>query len=693
MNVKSCNILLAAFLLLTAACSDNRIQSQPETAAEKDARMNWWREARFGMFIHWGLYAVPAGEWAGVTNYGEWIRNNAKIPLDVYDQFREQFNPTSFDADEWVRIAKDAGMQYIVITTKHHDGFCLFDSGETAFDVRSTPFGRDIIAELAAACAAQGIRLGFYHSIMDWHHPDYLPRRTWETDRPTEGADFDRYVQYMKNQLGELCRNYGEAPAILWFDGEWESTWTADRGMDLYRYVRSLKPDILVNNRVGNAREGMAGLTREGEFGGDFGTPEQEVPASGIPGVDWESCMTMNENWGYNRVDKNFKSVNTLLRHLVDITSKGGNFLLNVGPTAEGLIPAESVERLAAIGRWTRANGEAVYGTTPAPFDHFTWGSITQRRTEQGVRLYLHVFDRPQSGTIRLNGIRNDAAAVFFLADAERAQPEWFREEDAVVVRLPESLPDSHVSVVCLDLLGAPDYYLPPVVRAPRHGFVSECQVTMEVPASPDIHIRYTLDGTVPHAGSDRYTGPLILRNTSLIRARAFRAEDPVSGTTDQSVARLEPQPASGEHALAPGWTYRYFEGMWNTLPDTDKLQAARTGTVKGTERPALPADGEGYAYEYQGFVEVPETEVYTFHLRSDDGSRLWVDQALLVDNDGAHGARTVSGSVALAAGKHAIRLLYFQATGGSELDLSWESARIAKVAIPENAWFHVPVK
>ncbi len=683
----------ALLALLSVSCSDNRIQSPVETTAEKDERMSWWREARFGMFIHWGLYAVPAGEWDGVTNYGEWIRNNARIPLDVYDQFREQFNPTAFDADAWVRMAKDAGMQYIVITTKHHDGFCLFDSRETDFDIMSTPFRRDIIAELAEACAAQGIRLGFYHSIMDWHHPDYLPRRPWETDRPTEGADYDRYVQYMKHQLAELCQNYGEAPAILWFDGEWESTWTGERGVDLYRYVRNLKPDILINNRVGNAREGMAGLTREGEFGGDFGTPEQEVPASGMPGVDWESCMTMNGNWGYNRADKQFKSVGTLLHHLVDITSKGGNFLLNVGPTAEGLIPPESVDRLAAIGRWTRANGEAVYGTSPAVFDRPAWGRITQRRTEKGIRMYLHVFERPESGVLRLNGVLNDPESVGFLAATDLPAPTWSREADALLIRLPETLPDSHVSVVRLDLTGSPEFYLPPTLQADRPGFLTESVVTIQASGGPELSIRYTVDGEEPTVASELYAGPLTFRESTLVRARAFRAQDPVSGTADLTVTRWDPQAASGEHALAPGWSYRYFEGAWNVLPEMDRLQPVRTGTVKGPEMPVIPADGENFAYEYRGFLEVPATDLYTFHLRSDDGSRLWVNQTLVIDNDGPHGSKTVGGSAALAAGKHEVLLRFFQASGGHELGLEWESSRMGKVPVPANACFHVPPK
>ena len=229
------NLVILIFIICQLS---NSISGEIKNAG--DARMKWWREARFGMFIHWGLYAIPAGEWNGEIRYGEWIRTSAQIPLDVYDKFIDQFNPEKFNAEEWVTIAKEAGMKYIVITSKHHDGFCLFDSKHTDFDVMSTPFKRDIMKELAEACRKEGIKICWYHSIMDWHHPDYLPRREWEKDRSSDNADFARYIQYMKNQLQELLTKYGEIGVLLWFDGEWESTWNRNYGQDLYKYVRGL---------------------------------------------------------------------------------------------------------------------------------------------------------------------------------------------------------------------------------------------------------------------------------------------------------------------------------------------------------------------------------------------------------------------------------------------------------------------
>ena len=273
-----------------------------ETPEQHDARMRWFREAKFGMFIHWGAYSTAAGEWNGrpVRGIGEWLLSNAQIKPEDYAVLQQRFNPVKFDAKRWVAIAKDAGMKYIVITSKHHDGFCLWDSALTDWDVGGSPFApRDPLKELADACTEAGIRLCFYHSIMDWHHPDYLPRRAWDT-RPTDGAQYGRYIEYMKGQLKELTSGrYGKV-GILWFDGEWEGTWTHEMGKDLYDYCRALDKDIIVNNRVDTGRSGMEGITREGDYRGDYGTPEQQIPATVLPaGFDWETCMTMNDTGGY----------------------------------------------------------------------------------------------------------------------------------------------------------------------------------------------------------------------------------------------------------------------------------------------------------------------------------------------------------------------------------------------------------
>ena len=390
-----------------------------ESPVERNARMAWWREARFGLFIHWGLYAVPAGQWGDQTSHAEWIRTTAQIPRGEYEKLRDRFNPTTFNADKWVKLAKAAGMRYIVITSKHHDGFCLWDSTFTDWDVLSTPLERDILQELADACHAQGMKICWYHSIMDWHHPDYLPRRGWE-NWSSDGADFDRYVQYLHNQVTELLTRFGDI-GVMWFDGEWEGTWTHEQGVALYNLCRKLQPDVIVNDRVDKGRQGHTGVIMPG-YGGDYGTPEQNIPPGGLPGVDWETCMTMNDHWGYNQVDDHWKSTEDLIRKLVDIASKNGNFLLNVGPRADGRFPEPCVQRLREIGAWMDVNGESIHGTVAGPFkEALPWGRCTQKPLADGhTRLYLHVFDWPTDRRLVVGGLLNEPRRARLLADTSR---------------------------------------------------------------------------------------------------------------------------------------------------------------------------------------------------------------------------------------------------------------------------------
>jgi alpha-L-fucosidase len=347
-----------------------------ETKEQRDQRMAWWREAKFGMFIHWGLYAIPAGEWNGKVYGGisEWIMSHADIPRGTYERLAPQFNPVDFDAAEWVRIAKHAGMKYLVITSKHHDGFAIYDSKVSDYDIMDrTPFKNDVLEMLSEECKKQGIRFCTYHSILDWHHPTQYPNYDEYYKAMTEAEDDDKpelswnvyglnkmkpdrkkeYIDYMKAQLKEIVTEYD--PGVMWFDGGWTEWWTPDDGKEIHDFLWKLNPDLIINNRAAGTREMELIM-------GDFGTPEQSIP--GKKGArDWESCMTMNDSWGYKRSDPNWKPTSVLLTNLVDIASKGGNFLLNVGPTERGIIPEESVTRLQEMGNWLKVNGEAIYGT------------------------------------------------------------------------------------------------------------------------------------------------------------------------------------------------------------------------------------------------------------------------------------------------------------------------------------------
>lgn len=431
--------VLAALAAVGAATAQERAA---ESQADRDARMHWWREARFGMFIHWGLYAIPAGEWNGkpIGGLGEWIMNRGKIPIADYEKLAAQFNPVKYDADAWVRAAKDAGMKYIVITSKHHDGFALFKTAASPFNVvDATPYKKDPLKDLVAACRRHDMRIGFYYSQnLDWHHPGGGGGE-WD---PTHQGDPEAYVRNIAGpQVREILSNYGRID-VLWWDipGGVINKERADR---LYGIVKELQPAIVMNNRLG------------GGYAGDTETPEQRIPPNGYPGRDWETCMTMNDTWGFKKNDHNWKPVTSLIRNLCDIASKGGNYLLNVGPTAGGEIPAPSLERLAEIGVWMKQNGDAIYGTSASPFpEKLPWGRVTQK----GARLYLIVFDPPADRALRLPGLKTAVTRAYRLADADRNALETGADEGGVKVMLPEGFtPTPHATVIVAELEGAPE--------------------------------------------------------------------------------------------------------------------------------------------------------------------------------------------------------------------------------------------
>lgn len=652
-------LILAAAMALAAS-----IPAQ----VPKDERMKWFREARFGMFIHWGLYAIPAGKWGTATGHGEWIRETAKIPVEEYDKLQAQFNPTKFDADEWAAIAKRAGMKYVVITTKHHDGFGLFKSKLTDWDVENTPYKKDIMAEIARAYRAQGFRIGWYHSIMDWHHPDYLPRRSWEIQaRPNGNANFDRYNAFLQGQVGELLTNYGKID-LMWFDGEWESTWNHKYGQSLYDHCLKLAPNVIVNNRVDVGRGGMGGMSDAG-FAGDYGTPEQEVPAKGIPGVDWESCITTNTHWGYNAADKNYKSAKDLIRLLVDVVSKGGNLLLNVGPRADGTFPPEQVERLAHIGKWMDVNGESIYGTTASPFSTLSFGRCTQK----GRTLYFQVFDAPKDLKLRLPMLGSKVSKVSVLG---AGQLPFSEGNDGLKIDIAKAKMDDDATVVKVELAEELRVFDAPTVNGfageevGSIPFVGSIQLQL-APAHKDFEIRYATGGNEPSLQSTAGTVSQTYGATTIVKARHVFKGKLVGPTTTVTLSKLDPWVALPEPAIADRVIKTsQFDGDFNSCDDM-KGRAVRSFTQKEFALGDLGGK-EHVGLEMEGWIEVDASDIVQFNLMSDDGSRLYVDGKLVVDNDGLHGPEEKSGFAPLAKGWHKVRVLWFNKTGGAELKVKW---------------------
>lgn len=365
-----------------------------KTEAEQVKRTDWFMESRFGMFIHWGLYAIPAID--------EWIQSIEKIDSDTYEKYFKQFAPDRFDAAEWAKLAKRAGMKYAVLTAKHHDGFCLFDSKYTDFKSTKTASGRDFVREFLEAFRAEGIRVGLYYSLLDWHHPDYPhyedsrhPMRGNEAWKGKE-HNWDRYLAYMHGQIEELVTNYGKLD-IMWFDFSYDDMrgekWGATQ---IVETVRRHQPDMILDNRMegGGTEFGSLMKAHPKVYSGDFLCPEQMIPPEplvnelGEP-IPWEACVTLNKHWGYSAHDRHFKSARLLIRTLVQCVSIGGNLIVNVGPDARGRIPEETCRILSEVGRFLDANGESIYGCGPADLPKPDWGRLTRN----GNKVYAHIFE------------------------------------------------------------------------------------------------------------------------------------------------------------------------------------------------------------------------------------------------------------------------------------------------------------
>lgn len=440
-------------------------QAPQPSDTSKDSRMKWWREARFGMFIHWGVYAQWGGVYHGhnqARGGAEWIMNRSKIPVAEYKERAKSFNPVQYNPDAWVKLAKDAGMKYIVITAKHHDGFALFNSKATDWDITdATAYGKDLLQPLAAACKKYGVKLGFYYSQAQdwgnaggsvarkemregWANPDsakvdaYTKEHNGHWDPAQETKSFAQYIDDVAvPQVKELMTNYGEI-AVLWWDTP--TNMTDEAALKLQEQLKQ-QPQIITNDRL-----------KRPNFSGDTKTPEQKIPSiSELDGKDWETCMTMNSSWGFKSWDHNWKSTETLIRNLVDISSKGGNYLLNIGPKDDGSLPKESIDRLQQIGTWMKTNSEAIYATKASPLAALPWGRVTRKESAKNTTLYFSVFNWPKDGKLEIPGLPNKVLSAKLLGGGKLTTKTTGGK---LVITVPAIAPDPIATVIKVELKG-----------------------------------------------------------------------------------------------------------------------------------------------------------------------------------------------------------------------------------------------
>jgi len=437
------SVILIAYIVNTDAQNTSGGGEANPNLKTNEIALKKFQDNRFGMFIHWGPVALRGTEIS-------WSRGR-EVTIDDYDNLYKEFNPVLFNASDWVQTAKDAGMKYIVLTSRHHDGFCLWDSEFTDYDMESTPYGKGVLKELSNECKKQGIDFGLYYTICDWHHEDYpvvYPDKDYEfhiekdITNPEVKKRMDSYITYMKNQLKELIDDYD--PTLFWFDGEWEWAWTHEMGMDLYAYLRGLKDDLLINNRVDKGREGMSGTTKSFKYAGDYATPEQEIGKFDTNNA-WESCITIANQWAWKPNDK-LKTTQQCIETLVQTVGGGGNLLLNVGPMADGRIEQRQINSLKEIGTWLESNGVAIYETRGGPFAP----NETMVSTHKGNNIYIHLLKKPE-GKIELplpKGYKVKNA--HFINNVNNI--EWKVKKGVIEISVPSALPDPYVSIIVLEM-------------------------------------------------------------------------------------------------------------------------------------------------------------------------------------------------------------------------------------------------
>jgi alpha-L-fucosidase len=625
------------------------------TGCKKEAqnKMEWWHEAKFGMFIHFGLYSIPAGEYDGqqIPGYSEWLMELARIPVTDYMKYVDQFNPVNFDAEEWVKLAKGAGMKYIVITSKHHDGFALFDSKVSDFDVMSTPFKRDIIKELADACEKYDMPFGLYYSqAQDWTTAGNITGSVWDS---LQVGDSDKYVDEKAiPQVKEILSNYGDIK-ILWWDTPGPLT---DEQAARFLEVTDQYPSLMHNDRL-----------VIGEFQGDYVTPEQFIPEGGYPGKHWETCMTMNESWGYKTVDTNWKTTTELIQNLSNITSMGGNFLLNIGPKPDGTFPEVNVKTLAEIGEWMSVNGEAIYGSTGSPVNPLNWGKCTRKVEEDHAKLYFHIFDFPTNKMLFVPGFSGKVKKAYPLADKSKTINTSVLG-DNLFLDIADVVKQKHATIVVVETEGKINKTTGPEISYEYDNFLGEASFKLKHIES-DAVVRYTIDGSYPSLDSPVADGLITVKadQSFTVYALQFVNNKPVGAiTTKKFISHDFVEPMKVSNKLKSGLKYQYFEGSWNMLPDFNVATPKKTGVTQAINLEMCDRD-DRFGVVYDGYLKADESGLYKIVIASDDGSRVSIGDKSF-DNDGIHGMEEHTFFVALKKGIHPLHIDYFEGMGGQDI-------------------------
>ncbi len=678
MFYKAIRSFALVLILASILSAQNEKKYAPEWAS-LDARPNpeWYLDAKLGIFIHWGVYSVPA--WRPKGSYAEWYWRALADRHDStwvwhernwgknfnYQDFARYFKAELFDPDQWADLFKRAGAKYVVLTSKHHDGFALWPS-EHSWNWNSVDIGphRDLLGDLTDAVRKTGVRMGFYYSLLEWFNPLY-------------NNDIHRFVEeYTLPQFKDAVNRY--KPDIIFSDGEWDhpsKTWRSEEFL-AWLYNESNAPkDVVVNDRWGSETRFKHGGYYSTEYDNIHGEIGENLITRG-----WEECRGLGASFGYNRHEdiSDYVTAKDLAHMFIEIISKGGNLLLNVGPTADGRIPVIMQERLLQLGEWISANQEAVYGTRASHAfgegDH-----VRFTRSKDGKFVYAIVLKRP-FGTLNLSLVHPKPDSKITMLGGNHAF-DWRINDERLEVKIPaeisNNLPEAFGYTFKIE---AAPHVEKAEILAKDVVFIDRPEGVRIETKTHDAAVHYTLDGSEPSRSSARYQEPIVLKNSARLRVRAFKdGHSPsVIATKDFSIVNSEEN----------GLSFQYFEGAWRELPDFSKLRPAKSGQAYAFDIDAIDRREEEFGVVFKGFVEIEKAGEYTFFINSDDGSKLFLNGDLLIDNDGLHGDQEKGAKIQLSSGRHAIEAQMFEAGGGQALGISYEGPNIPKQSIPPHRLF-----